>query len=134
MLLRTSLALLAAVALSSCFALRRAPGITVASDPPGARVFINGRDTGFVTPSVIQLDEDRGRVDVVLDGYQTATRIVRGRVRWDVTHWAEMEVGPQETWRFPMWVDFDDFLGMFKRNSEHAPSRLFVRLRLAGGT
>lgn len=130
---RNLLALLAALALSSCVTLHQEAGVSISSDPPGALIFVNGHDTGFVTPAMLDLGHDRARIDLVKEGYQTATRRVSADAKWDMTYWKEMEVGPDETWRFPMWVDYPDFLGLFRRHRVYVPGRIFVRLRLAGG-
>ena len=134
---RRILGLLAGLALApwlgACVAFVQEPGVRVATDPPGATILVNGKDTGFQSPTFIDLSGDNARLDMVLEGYQTATRFVRTDDRKDSTHWSEMDLNG-DCWRFPLWVDYDDFFGMWKSIDVYEPTRLFVRLRLAGGT
>jgi hypothetical protein len=45
-------------------------GTTLASEPPGARVRVDGRDSGWVTPCMIALDaEETHVVTLELDGF-----------------------------------------------------------------
>ena len=64
--------------LAACLSnLRAEPYVKIASDPPGARILIDERDSGFVTPAVMHLDvEDDHRVDLMLPGYAPATRFL----------------------------------------------------------
>jgi predicted Ser/Thr protein kinase len=55
----------------------RKVAFTVASDPPGAKVLLNGTDTGALTPSTVYEDEVGGsvaQVELELEGYVTAKR------------------------------------------------------------
>ena len=57
----------------------RKVAFTVASDPPGAKILLNGTDTGAQTPSTIYEDEVGGavaQVELELEGYVTAKRSV----------------------------------------------------------
>lgn len=117
---------LAALLLAACTTPR--PSV-FATDPPGARVFVDGEDSGFVTPCAISLpDRSLQRIDLALPGYETATRFVsdEGTAYWIL--FREMTVGPQ-TWRFPLWINFFDGLMPRKVVATRRPSRIFVRLR-----
>ena len=111
---------------SACTATK--PSI-LATDPPGARVLVDGKDSGLVTPCAIQLPERSSqRIDLELEGYETATRMVSDD---DTTSWVlfpDMTVG-QHTWRFPIWLNFFDTLRPQKVVSSKKPGRIFVRLR-----
>jgi hypothetical protein len=55
----------------------RKVAFTIASDPPGAKVFLKGTDTGAQTPLTIYQDEVGGsvaQIELDLEGYQSATR------------------------------------------------------------
>ncbi|MFT4537846.1 MAG: hypothetical protein ACI835_000278 [Planctomycetota bacterium] len=105
----------------------------LASDPPGAQIFLDGKDTGFLTPRKLKLpfNEDK-RLDFVLPGYQTATRMIgEGSIVYALL-WRDMNVG-QLVWRFPLWLGIEDLLIPIKATRIHKPGRVFVRLRRAAG-
>ena len=132
---RPHLALLAALACFSagaCVAPTAPPGVIVATDPPGARILIDGRDSGWVTPMGLHLDDDeRMRIDIDLPGYQPASVIVEpGGQRFYLILWREA-YKYHNTWRFPLWLNFDDAIAPIKLSRSLQPSRIFVPLRLA---
>ena len=105
-------------------------GVHFASDPPGARVLVDGEESGFVTPCVIKLDEDAAllRVDLELRGYATATRWVADEAHTEWVLWRDMLAYPN-TWRFPLWLALADFMRPRQVVSTKAPARVFVRLQ-----
>lgn len=117
--------------LASCVTEFYASALKVSSDPPGARVLIDGADTGFVTPTMIEVD-NRARLDLELPGYETATRQIRSDSQLWVAHWDEMSLSPGN-WRFPLWLNIVDAVPPVKLHSGPSPSRVFVRMKLAGG-
>jgi tetratricopeptide (TPR) repeat protein len=57
----------------------RKVAFTVASDPAGAKILLNGTDTGALTPNTVYEDEVGGavaQVELELDGYLTAKRSI----------------------------------------------------------
>lgn len=100
-----------------------------ASDPPGARVRVDGEDSGFVTPCRLEL-EDRSsrRIDLELSGFQTATRYLTLQDRGELVYWREAAVY-YNTWNFPLWLGARDFFRPYKSLDGESPGRLFVRLR-----
>ncbi len=125
-------AVLAALAfsLASCAYFRRERGVTFATDPPGARVVLDGKDTGFVTPCHLYVPkkEDKMQVELIRPGYETARRVLREQRNRHVVLWKEMQVH-YNTWRFPLWLNFEDFFIPIKVDDEPHPARIFVRLR-----
>ena len=100
-----------------------------ATDPPGARVVLDGVDSGFVTPCHIALENKSAqRVDLELAGYETASRVVTNGSRAYAILWNEMIVS-NNTWHFPLWLPIEDFVIPFKISRGSTPGRLFVRLR-----
>ena len=90
MSLRICLAALLLVT-SSCTSLRP---VHFSSDPAGARILVDGQDSGFVTPCQIELpNEPLRRIDFVLPGYQSATRFLTTKKRVDVVYWRDAAVG-----------------------------------------
>ncbi len=117
--------LAAAVLLSACAA---TSPVSLSSDPPGAHVFVNGVDSGFTTPCVMSLDKDEDHeVAFVLDGYLTAERSIVHGSTYETILWREMSVLPK-TWRFPLWLNLEDFFVPVKRRFLLKPSRIFVRM------
>lgn len=125
---RIAFALAAALplALGSC----KAPHpIQFASDPPGASVLVDGVDTGFVTPCMLDIpDEDSRRVDIRLTGYQPATRYLTLQRGGELVYWRD-SITRLETWRFPLWLGSEDFFIPYKRRGGESPARVYVRLR-----
>jgi hypothetical protein len=57
--------------------------LSVTSDPPGASIEVDGRDTGKVTPAQIPVAEGDHKIVVYLDGYhnaQTLATVDRGQI------------------------------------------------------
>lgn len=126
-------ALLAAVALCpSCIANKSLPGVTLHSTPAGAQVFIDGEDTGFVTPCAIALDEEEVHlIEVRMEGYETVRRRVHPGGTLDLVYFRDADRWPRY-WPNPVLLPFEDVWFPVKRNDSLRPSRLHVRLRLAG--
>jgi hypothetical protein len=122
-----------ALLLASCVAIERNPGVMFASRPPGARVVVDGQDSGFVTPCNIDLERAPHNVDLLLDGYQP-TRVVigKGGETW-LLHWDEAYMD-YHTWNFPLWLNFTDFWTPVKIDRSFEPARVFVALRLVEKT
>ena len=125
---------LAPLALSGCVLFQQPQGITVASDPPGASVLIDEKDSGFVTPCVLAIDpKEDSRVDLVLRGYRSETRFITPTREVYAVLWREMSVGTR-AWNFPLFINLRDFFVPVKVHETSSPSRIFVRLdRAADG-
>ena len=128
-LARVALAALAC-SLAACANFRRERGVSFATDPPGARVILDGKDSGFVTPCLLFVSRDERKVDVQLvrPGYETAHRRLYEQDTVTTVLWKEMQVH-YNTWRFPLWLNFEDFFIPLKVDDEPYPARIFVRLR-----
>jgi hypothetical protein len=118
-----------AFSLASCSLFRRERGVSFATDPPGAKVVLDGKDTGFVTPCLLYVSDDNGvKVDLVRPGYETAHRVLNDRWTAHTILWNEMSVH-YNTWDFPLFLNFEDFFIFLKVDDEPIPARIFVRLR-----
>jgi hypothetical protein len=114
--------------LPGCVLFQHPQGISVSSDPPGATGLIAGRETGFVTPCVIDVDpDDDERVDIVLPGHETETRYITSEHEVYSILWREMSVG-FDTWNFPLFVDLRDFFVPVKIHERVVPGRIHVKL------
>jgi len=125
------LALSSALALCGAGCLSFSPtGPSFASEPPGARVRIDGRDSGWVTPCQIALDTaDAHHVTLELSGYTPRDFLLLPERRHSAVTWPLGVNGVNSTVRFPLLLPFEDFLFPFRTVEAFAPGRIFVRLR-----
>jgi hypothetical protein len=126
------LALAAAVLAAACVSPVAPPGVLVASEPAGARVYVDGRDSGWVTPAYLDLgSSDRQQIDIVLEGFNPATVMVQpDGERYYLILWDEGLLY-FNTWHFPLWLNFQDAIAPIKLSRHLHPSRIFVPLRVA---
>ncbi len=105
-------------------------GVMIASKPVGARILIDGRDSGFATPCCLAIDQKKQRIDLVLDGYQTASRIVDADERTYLIYWNEAYLGPN-SYHFPMFLNVYDGWVPLRFEQTYSPERMFVHMRPA---
>jgi hypothetical protein len=106
------------------------PGVALSSRPSGARIYVNGEDSGFMTPAHIALPKGEWhRVDFALAGYRTSTRIISPDWRLFTVYWSDGNKG-YRTWRFPLWMDGGDLFPPAQHRSVHTPARIHVQMRL----
>lgn len=130
-IIHSSAALCLAVTSAGCAVIRGQPGVVVASDPPGATILVDGADSGFVTPAAISLSRaDWHRLDVLLRGYDTETRIVGPGIKAEGIPWTSGFITPQSWW-FPLWLDVPELLVPLRIDDNLSPSRIFVQLELS---
>lgn len=111
-----------------CVLFGRPSGVVISSDPPGASVSVDRRDTGFVTPCVLAIDADEDkRIDVALPGFQPETRYLTPDKEVYAILWREMSVG-YNAYDFPLFLNFRDFFVPVKYRETAAPGRIHVRL------
>jgi hypothetical protein len=123
-----ALVALAPLMLSGCVMFQQPQGISVSSDPPGASVLIDEKDSGFVTPCVLAIDPDEhSRVDLVLTGYRRETRFITPDREVYSILWREMSVGTR-AWDFPLFLNLRDFFVPVKVSETSSPGRIFVHL------
>jgi hypothetical protein len=124
--------LAAAGSMSGCSLLASNRAVVLSTAPPGASVFVDGRNIGFVTPCQVQLDIDADvRLDFEIPGFKRETRFLTSDDEVYSILWREMYVGEQ-TWRFPLWLPLKDVLVPVKWTETHSPGRVHVVLdRLA---
>lgn len=128
--LLSTLALCAAT--GSCLELRDSNGVMFATTPPGARVVVDGADSGYVTPCHVALPPASHDIDLVLDGYLPASvHVDEGGETWLIL-WDEAWMNEQ-TWRFPLWLNARDGLFPLKKDITFNPARVYVALALVEG-
>ena len=119
------LALLALLA--SCTTKSRA--VLLSSNPAGARILVNGQDSGFVTPRSLDLSDEGRSSEIVfeLPGYQPAKRMLYRKTEKQYVLYRDWTVY-YNTWRFPLWLGWEDLFGQVIRVKGKQPARVFVRL------
>lgn len=126
------LAAAALLALSGCVS--PPPGfgmrVSIASEPAGADVYIDGSHTGFATPCKITLPRKEQILELRLDGYETTQRALRPESAGTSVQWAEMNVY-LTYWAWPLWLNWEDLVRIYEMERYLAPNRIFVRLRRA---
>ena len=109
---------------------RRPAGVSLATTPPGAMVVVDGVDSGFATPCMLDFDTDEShRVELELDGYSTAGLYLMPNRRWFLIPYNDANRAPR-VWRFPLWLPMGEFFLPVRTNTALAPSRIHLRLRL----
>lgn len=109
------------------------PGTSFASEPPGARVYVDGRDSGWVTPCMIALDHDaQHSVTLALAGYQASELMVLPSGRLELVSWSQGVNGLKSTIIFPILLPAEDLLLPLVDVEGTSPGRVFVRLRPEG--
>jgi hypothetical protein len=124
--------LLCALASAGCSILGgHEPTVSFATEPPGARVLVDKRDSGFVTPCRLSLPSGgRHRVEIVMPGYAPVLLRVERGPQAEVILWRDMYVRPV-VWRFPLWLNLEDALQPVKIRRTYSPGHVFVRLERA---
>lgn len=110
--------------------------VQISSDPAGAVVLINGQDSGFSTPVILDLsDSFQGpslSVGLELDGYDSVTRVLVKGSRDQLVYWNDSQVF-YLTGRFPLWLNGSDLFFPKTTLTGATPPRLFARLRRSTG-
>ena len=115
---------------TSCVGIEKPPGVVIASNPPGARILVDGEDTGFVTPCNLGLPHKPATIDLLLPGYQPAQiELVPTTKNYLLPRRDAM--ANYNTWYFFLWLNVVDFLTPIKRVKRLSPGRIHVPLRLA---
>ncbi|MEZ6004172.1 MAG: PEGA domain-containing protein [Planctomycetota bacterium] len=105
------------------------PPVHFSSAPPGARILLNGEDTGFVTPTTLQIPTRKhSEVQFELPGYETAKRDLHAGKTHDYTFYSDWTLH-YVTWRFPLWLNFQDFFVERSTEKGSLPRRVFVQMK-----
>lgn len=122
------LCILAASSMASCVSIKSDSKLFIFSKPDGASVLVNGQDSGFTTPAV--LEPGNATITIVKNGYKSVSR----------------RVGKNTQFRYPRWNDggtsdvsiamsimrtCDDFFFPFQWSTRSSPNRIYVVLQPA---
>ena len=120
--------LLLGLSLGSCQSVTP-PGVHFSTTPPGARILVDGRDSGFVTPTNLHLDDDHW-VQLELEGYESADVYLQSGTRRQTIPWTRGKVNVMTPW-FPLFLPLEDLLLPVKVDKSPSPRRIYVKLRLS---
>ena len=125
-------ACLCAAALPGCL-VTTPPGAFFSSTPSGARVMIDGHDSGFVTPCQLDVDtDDEVRVDLELEGYQPASMVLATHSSTTVIGWSHGNGYPIGSLTIPPRLGARDLFLPYRPDHGHHPHRVHVRLLPVG--
>jgi hypothetical protein len=111
------------------------PGVSFASEPSGAQVWVDGRDSGWVTPCQLALDlEESHVIRLSLSGYAPREMLLVPAERTHIAHWRQGVNGVKSTTRFPLLLPAVDFVFPLHKNQNLSPGRVYLRLRPVAGS
>ena len=106
-------------------AYQRSAEVFVFSEPEGATVLMDGKDTGFTTPA--KLGDVRGVISVEKPGYTPRSQQLQGRTSYRFPRWNDGGTGTFGVKAPLFWVLYDvEFPNQITRTSE--PHRLYFKL------
>jgi len=117
------------LALGSCARNISPPGVFFSSEPPGARILVDGKDSGYVTPRMVAFDANESyHVTFDLPGFLDEEVVL---LPHKIGYWIAWEEGVVNMYglRFPLYLSMGDMLIPRRVNTIQAPSRVFVRMQ-----
>ena len=128
------LALLSCLWLGACTWFSGDSHVLITSEPPGAKIWVDGKDTGKTTPSLIELggllDNDHA-ITLTKKGYLTGGRLIssftEGYTVRLIDGVAEIGLPP-----FPLFWTVGDLLVPFGVRWDHVPHDIYVKLYKPG--
>ncbi len=116
--------------LPACTSIQGSNRVLVTSAPAGARIAVNGLDTGWTTPHDFNLANFGSHdhlITVTKKGYEPESRQVYLHRQTRTSRWVDGAVEDlQFTW--PVFWTFGDFFLPFEYSWEFVPRELFVQL------
>ena len=104
------------------------PGTYLDSEPPGALLFVDGKESGYVTPCKLHLDEGEDHViRLEYPGYQPASIELVQDKTVEVISWkagTTLSTGFFTAFKLPFW----DLIAPIRTNDALSPGRIFARL------
>jgi hypothetical protein len=121
---------LVALLVSGCL-YRRASGTWIDSRPQGARILLDGRDSGYVTPRQVDLGDEDVRLRLELAGYRPAEVRVVDNVSGELVPWLWLGYGGYAGPRFPLRLPYKDFFCPVRVLRRSDPARIHLDLQPA---
>lgn len=115
---------------TACISNSRPAGTLFSSQPPGARLVVDGRDAGMVTPCYVDLaDGDRHRISLELTGYEPALlKLGPDKRTWWIT-WAKGNAAWGGGFLFPLFLPAGDLFFPYRSDKGPRPERVHIHLQ-----
>ncbi|MBX3462451.1 MAG: PEGA domain-containing protein [Planctomycetes bacterium] len=123
-------AVLSLLAASACTWFTSKSQVVVTSEPPGARILIDGIDTGHTTPAALQIGGSFGRDHVLelrLAGHRPAVRRFHQYTEGYTSKWIDGAYDPVMP-PLPFFWTFGDFVFPFAVRGAMVPGEVYVKL------
>ena len=104
------------------------------SDPPGAKVSVDGRSTGKTTPAELELGGMLGgnhTIRIEKAGFEPEERRVTHFARFNTSKWNDGATD-WSNWSFPLFWTFGDMVFPFEYRWAYVPHRVHVKLFVDG--
>lgn len=115
---------------TSCTWFSNQSNVLITSDPPGARVFIDGHDMGVTTPTSLAIGGNFGydhELSLLKKGYRIEVRQLYQYTEGYTTKWRN-GVGELQIPALPFFWTFGDTVFPFGLRSAIIPGELYVKL------
>lgn len=131
--LRRILAALALLTVSTgCVAWTTPPATSISSTPPGARVVVDGKSSGFLTPCLVKLDTGRDhRLRLELAGHVPQELLLSEAGDLYLIPWRRGYDAPYG-WAFPLFLGARDLFAPVRIDNGLSPDRVHVSLEPVG--
>lgn len=129
-MLRAALLLIGFAGLPACTWWRSEDHVLITSEPPGAHIAVDGRDTGQTTPHYLPLGGNFGadhRVTLSKKGYRPATHLLTQRTEGYTSKWIDGVYNPV-MFPLPFFWTTGDLLFPFAIRGALVPHELHVVL------
>ncbi len=118
------------VCAASCTWFRRNSEVLITSEPPGARILLDGEDTGETTPHAFDIANNFGgdhALELQKDGYRPERRLLRQYTRGYTSRWID-GAGPPDLPPWPLDWTLGDWIFPFGVKGAIVPGEVYVRL------
>jgi hypothetical protein len=116
--------------LPCCTWFKNADKVLITSDPPGARVFIDGRDMGVTTPTTLELGGVLGydhELSLLKKGYRIEVRRLYQHTEGYTSKWRD-GIADLTVPALPFWWTFGDMVFPFGVRAAIIPGEVYVKL------
>jgi hypothetical protein len=116
--------------LSACIWPKANEPVLITSDPPGARIWLDGHDTGQTTPHMFDIAGNYGsdhELELRRDGYRPERRHLYQHTEFYMSRWID-GAGPPGVPPLPFWWTAGDFFFPFGIRGAIVPGEVFIKM------